>query len=374
MSEKQSAITIQDAKGTLAIVFSEATTAPERIRCSTLASTAFGKSLSAAEYLEREEYLGNLPLARGAGWRVWSLRSANDPNLVFAMCKTLHRDLLVRDIDGIISQEQGYCICSVITDSRYRGRGLASVLLKNVAEWLDGPGNAKASMLYSDIGDFYVSKGWDVLDAFQSTLTVPPPIPRARVDGLPKTRLLTRDDLPNLCERDVESLKNDFHHSKPAAGTILVTVLPTSPTISWLQSRTDFMNAKSHGKVPETKGTICESADAWMYWYHDLRHNKLIVQRAKLPKPQGDTNVDVTRALVELLLDTLEEAAKWGLQKVVIWNPSPRLRDPLKHLEKQLEIDITTEKRESSEIPCLRWHGGQKLSTTVSPNEFYGWS
>ncbi|KAI1763182.1 hypothetical protein GGR53DRAFT_498444 [Hypoxylon sp. FL1150] len=373
MSKQQSTITtIQDAKGALAVVFSEATTAPERVRCSTLASTAFGKSLSTAGYLEREEYLGNLPLARGGGWRVWSLTSADDPDLVLAMCKTLHRDLLIRDEDGAVRQEQCYCVCSVITDSRYRGRGLASMMLKNVAEWLDGAGNAKASILYSDVGDFYVSKGWHVLDAFQSTLAVPPSILREQLGDLPETRLLSRDDLPGLCERDVESLKNDFHNSEPAAGTVLTTVLPTSPLISWLQSRVDFMNAKTLGKVPETKGTICESADAWMYWYHDLRHNKLIVQRAKLPENRGDATA--VPALASLLLDTLDEAAKWELQKVILWNPGPELRRALMFLTAKMKVDITHEKRESSEIPCLRWHGGQKLNTIVSPNEFYAWS
>ncbi|KAI1775670.1 hypothetical protein F4818DRAFT_384750 [Hypoxylon cercidicola] len=371
MSEKQS-ITIRDARGTLSVVFSEATTAPERIRCSELASTAFGKALSTAGYLEREEYLGSQPLARGTGWRFWSLTRADDPGRVLAMCKTLRRDLLVRDTDGATRQEQGYCICSVITDSKYRGRGLASVLLKNVAEWLDGAGNAKASMLYSDVGEFYVSKGWDVLDAFQSTLTVPPSLPREELHGLPKSRLLTSDDLPDLCERDVESLKNEFRSSEPAAGTVLVTVLPTSPLITWLQSRADFMNAKTHGKVPETKGTICDGADAWMYWYHDLRHDRLIVQRAKVPENLGDTAV--TEALAKLLIDTLNEAAKWELQKVVIWNPGPELRDAMEFLAVKMKVNVMNEKRENSEIPCLRWHGGKKSRITVWPNEFYGWS
>lgn len=229
-----------------------------------------------------------------------------------------------------------------------------------------------AVQVVNDALQFYVSKGWDVLDAFQSTLAVPPPIPREELDGLPKTRLLTIDDLPDLCERDVESLKNDFRNSEPAADTILVAVLPTSPLISWLQSRTDFMNAKTHGKVPKTKGTICDSAGAWMYWYHDLRHNKLIVQRVKLPKGQGEPAA--TQALAKLLLDTLDEAAKWGLQKVVLWNPGSELRSAMDFLAAKMKIDVTSEKRENSEIPCLRWRDGEKLNVTVWPNEFYGWS
>ncbi|XXG95024.1 hypothetical protein Hte_001284 [Hypoxylon texense] len=371
MSEKHST-TIQDAGGALTVIFSEATTPAGRVRCAKLASTAFGKSLSADGYLEREAYLSDLPLARGGGWRSWSLTRADDPDLVLATCKTLRRDLLVRDPGGAALERQGYCICSVVTDSRYRGRGLASVLLRHVAEWLDGAGDAAASMLYSDVGEFYVSKGWNVLDAFQSTVAVPPPIPREQLDGLPETRPLTIDDLPDLCERDVENLKNDFRRSKPAADTILAAVLPTSPLISWLQSRADFMNAKTHGKVPETKGTICESADSWMYWYHDLRHSKLVIQRVKLPERQSETAA--TETLAKLLLDTLDEAAKWELQKVVLWNPGLELRNAMDFLAAKMKIDVTNEKRENSEIPCLRWRDGEKLSATIWPNEFYGWS
>lgn len=149
---EQRPITIEDARGSLTVIFFEATTREDRIRGSKLANTAFGKSLSEESYLEREDYLANLPLARGTGWRWFSLALADNPEHVVAMCKTLHRDLLIRDGAGM-RQEQGYCICSVITDSRYRGRGLATVLMRNIAEWLDGPGCAAASTLYSDVGD-----------------------------------------------------------------------------------------------------------------------------------------------------------------------------------------------------------------------------
>ncbi|OTA63134.1 hypothetical protein K449DRAFT_368884 [Hypoxylon sp. EC38] len=364
-------ITIEDPRGSLAVIFFEATTREDRIRGSKLANTAFGKSLSEESYLEREDYLADLPLARGTGWRWFSLALADNPEHVVAMCKTLHRDLLIRDSAGM-RQEQGYCICSVITDSRYRGRGLATVLMKNIAEWLDGPGGAAASTLYSDVGDYYVNRGWDMCDAFQSTITVPPTPPsRDQRAKLPETRILTVDDLPHLCERDVESIKEDFQNHDLAPGTTLVTALPIANMVNWQQKRICFMNAKLLGKTAESKGSICESADAWMYWYHDLHHRKLIIQRAKLPKDQSD---DVaTEVLAQLLLDALEEAAKWDIQTMTIWNPGPELHRGMTLLSEEFGIDVLNEKREVANIPCIRWRGGEKKPTILQPNEFYSW-
>lgn len=63
----------------------------------------------------------------------------------------MHRDLLIRDVDGV-REEQGYCVATVITDSKYRNHGLATFLLENVSRWMDGSGGAEASTLYSDVG------------------------------------------------------------------------------------------------------------------------------------------------------------------------------------------------------------------------------
>ncbi|KAI2776178.1 hypothetical protein F4815DRAFT_364313 [Daldinia loculata] len=377
MAEIQQPITIENARGMLKVIFSEAMTPEERVRSAKLASTAFGKSLTPEGYLEREEYLASQPLAQGTGWRWWCLTLADNPEQVLAMCKTMHRDLLVRDGsatrgEAVARREQGYCICSVVTDSTYRGRGLASVLLKGVAEWVDGPGNATASILYSDVGDFYVSKGWDILDSFESILTVPLSVPHKGQVQFPETRPLTTDDIPHLCERDVESLKDDFQKYDLPKDSVLVTILPTTNMITWLQARIAYTNNQLKGKTLEVKGSICESADSWVYWYSDLHDRKITIQRVK--PPHGQDEATSTRAIARLLLDAIEEAAKWELPEVDIWNPSPELHSAMKLLNSELGIKVTNQKRESEHIPCLRWRGGEKRSIIFSPNEFYPWS
>ncbi|KAI0173345.1 hypothetical protein GGR52DRAFT_542770 [Hypoxylon sp. FL1284] len=244
--------------------------------------------------------------------------------------------------------------------------------MRRVAGWLDGAGDATASLLYSDVGDYYVGKGWDTLQRRHCTFYLPGPTPGERPGGLPETRLLTGDDLPELCERDVESLESVFRNAKPHLGTTFVAVLPTFPLVGWLQDRVAFTNAKLFGKVPEAKGTICESADAWMYWYHDLRNGRLVIQRVKPPREMdGTTGCD---ALVKLLLDSLDEAAKWGLKDVMVWDPSPDLDAAMGFVQIQLNLCIRDNFGGLTELPCLRWRNGKKLNVTVLSNEFYGWS
>ncbi|KAI0897080.1 hypothetical protein F4806DRAFT_464104 [Annulohypoxylon nitens] len=371
-------IDISTRQGPLSVLFSEAVTPKSRLQCSKLAGTAFGKSLSKAQFLEREALLVAHPLAADTGLRFWSLTlaeaNAGDDKeaKVLALCKTLHRDLLIRVGEGT-RREQGYCICSVVTSDEYRGRGLASVLLKKVAEWMDGEGAAAASMLYSDVGDFYVSKGWDILDAFQSTLAVPTSLLSSEKRGkLPATRLLSAEEIPALAERDVQDLEDEFRKFDSSSDTTLLTVLPTPDIINWLQTRADFMNTNLASKTPEAKGSICESTGSWIYWFHDLHAHKMTIQRAKLPKDQDSETT--TQALAALLLSAIEEAARWNTTKVIVWNPGPEIKNATKYLTEEFGIGVEDEKRKSSNIPCLRWKGDEKKKTKVWPNEYYAWS
>lgn len=142
--------------GPVEVAVGEAT--PEQqLQCCRLAGTAFAAPLSQDQYIELDDYLGSLPLDVDKGRRYWCLFPKSDPNCILATCKTLHRFILVKDEQGALSEGDGYCIASVITNPDYRKSGLASVLMGHVAEWMDGPGAGTASMLYTSIGDVSLS-------------------------------------------------------------------------------------------------------------------------------------------------------------------------------------------------------------------------
>lgn len=138
------------------IIFTQASGA-QLEQCLKLYATAFGRPLSTADRMESEEHFRQRPLNRDNATRTWCLALENNPSKVVCMCKTVPREFLVREVKGT-SVKKGYCIASVVTDQAYRGRGLASFMLKELAVWLDGPGDAIASMLYSSVGAVGIPK------------------------------------------------------------------------------------------------------------------------------------------------------------------------------------------------------------------------
>lgn len=152
MALRLATTTLNLADGPVEVAVGEAT--PEQqLQCCKLAGTAFAAPLSQHQYVELEDYLGSLPLAVEGSRRYWCLFPTSDPNCILATCKTLHRFFLVKNGQATLSQDDGYCIASVITNPDYRKSGLASVLMEHVAAWMDGEGAGTASMLYTSIGD-----------------------------------------------------------------------------------------------------------------------------------------------------------------------------------------------------------------------------
>jgi GNAT superfamily N-acetyltransferase len=130
------------------VVFGEAMD-DQLVQCDALAACAFAQPLSEAEYVEREDFMSRQELAENHGVRTWCLYSGQSTGQVLAACKTVIREILVTDPHGC-QRGLGYCFSSVVTRPDHRGRGLAPILLQNVARWLDGPGEASVSMLYSN--------------------------------------------------------------------------------------------------------------------------------------------------------------------------------------------------------------------------------
>ena len=207
--------------------------------------------------------------------------------------------------------------------------------------------------------------------AFQSTLSWRHIASSDRM-SLPITRALTRKDISSLCERDVEDIETKFEKLAVGSNEIHMAVVPTEEIISWLHDRAVFTSVKISGQVPQSHGRLCESADVWLYWFHDFRKQQLAVQRVGGHMEESDLQ---TTAIARLLLDALEEASKWNLAKVVVWNPSSGLTCAMKILEEGFGVEVETEERIGRSIPSVRWKGSNETQAiTVQLNEFYAWS
>ncbi|ORY60897.1 uncharacterized protein BCR38DRAFT_459839 [Pseudomassariella vexata] len=342
MTDCTKTLKIEAQDGPMTVVFGEATT-EQRPHCHQLA-THFRLPLSETDYLAREDFLGQHPLTRGSGCRLWCLARADNPNVVVATCKTIRRDLIIRDIHATC-QDVGYCVSSVVTDARYRRLGLASCLMKNVAKWMDGQSSGAASMLYTSIGKFYARRGWRMLPAFQSVLSISPSV-STECAGFFPTRPLTKIDIPRLCSHDLECLKTEIKEIELQPTETLMSVLPTADL-----------------------GAICEHEDSWVYWFHDFRKQKLVLQRVRVGKAQA-----TTLCLASLFLAAVIEARTWGLPNVVVWTPDAESLLALDLLAKK-GFEVISEERDGTSIPSVRWAGGdESIKTVFWPNEFFAWS
>ncbi|KAK8068986.1 hypothetical protein PG994_005602 [Apiospora phragmitis] len=304
-----------DGPSPMTVVFSEATDEQHRLQCYKLAVAAFGAPLSEQDYVEREEYLDQQPLTRHGGWRTWCLRTTTTTEppgqAVVSTCKTIQRSLIVRDA-GAVSREKGYCIASMVTHPDFRGRGLASALLEHLGRWLDGPGEALASMLYTSIGN---------------------------------------------------ENKDERH----------ISVLPTPDITAWKQDRGDFTAAKTFDRIPQHHGSICESADTWLYWYHDYRKKHLAVQRVYLG-PQDD-HPQLIQALAAILLDAVKDASNWNQREVVVWDPSAATLEAASILGKTHGFWVDHGERDGASMSSIRWHGADfSREIIVHNNEKFTYS
>ena len=176
--------------------------------------------------------------------------------------------------------------------------------------------------------------------------------------------------MPGLCVPDVKDVKADLANSVVSADEAHVAVLPTADLADWWQERARFTSLRVHGKEPQHYGAVCESVGVWLYWYHDFRRQQVAIQRVKPPPRQ--TEEAHVRALASLLLDALEEARRWDIPKVLLWDLSPFTLRAIKLLSDALEIDVKTEERIRKGVPMIRWKGADdKKNVMVRSHEFY---
>ncbi|KAK6840486.1 hypothetical protein PG995_016240 [Apiospora arundinis] len=363
-----------DGPSPMAVVFGEAKDQQSLLQCRKLTAAAFGAPFSEQDYLEREEYLDQQPLTRDGGWRTWCLRTTTEPlSQAVASCKTIRRDLLVREAN-IVAEKKGYCIVNVVTHPDFRGRGLASELLQHLGRWLDGPGEATASMLYTSIGNFYHDRGWKMLPAYQVEISCPTPehvLPSART--LSATRTLTGAEIHALCGRDMEGIRASFQTLEDNEDEIHLSVLPTPDITAWMQAQGDFTASEMFDRKPTHHGSVCETTESWLYWYHDYRKQHLAVQRIHLG--ESSNRLQLVQALTAMLFDAVKEARGWNLATVVVWDPSDVVLEAANALWDTHGIGVNHGPRVGASMPSIRWRGADlSRKIIVHNNEKFAYS
>ncbi|KAK4042479.1 hypothetical protein C8A01DRAFT_44493 [Parachaetomium inaequale] len=357
--------------------FSEAT--PEQRQISwKLCGQSWAAPMSMDDYVEREQHMAEHELNRDGGCRYWVLYLKGYPRQVIASCETTRKPMLISDGNGRPARSgHGYAVTNVYTNPSYRRQGMAAFLLRRVQEQMDA--DSDCSVLFSDSGArYYDGLGWSAFASRSATLTV---LPSSASPQQPtsQTRPLDHSNLPRLCALDELHLTEALNSIPPDRKT-RVAFLPTHPSISWHLARAEFDAAKIFSSPPTTTpitiGAITATHTAWIYWSHDWRNRLLRVLRIVRASRDGGTADQRVGEFAALLGAAVAEARRWGLARVVVWNPAEEIKLGCKSVgNAQPEgVKVVFEDRVEGWIPSLRWNGGRGLEEVAwEQNNGYCW-
>ncbi|KAK1931985.1 hypothetical protein P3T76_012485 [Phytophthora citrophthora] len=348
-----------------------------KVQCNTDDYEEWGApALTLPQYIQKDAVQRATPFSQ-RGSIVWALvEDTGDSNLVAGEtvfcchCESHRFDCVVRRSSGEIGRGFSHHIGSVFTVPEYRKRGLAKLFLTEVAKQLQETPGALASVLYSDIGPTYYDKlGWKLHSSKMATLDVEhlKNAPVDRENSASFVSFTLDEKLDEFLQADnarlVEELKSDKFEGQEA-----FAVLPNRDSIEWqFCVGVYYAQLRQYKEFPSRCG-VAASKDAFLIWCHSLKASTLYILRARLPTA-GENAAEITRLL---LAEALEEARKFKLKKVAIWNPPSILADcaVLDHLE------IAFVDREDSLSSAMVFHSDSTPSTGLPHwlvNEKYAW-
>ncbi|EEH07038.1 conserved hypothetical protein [Histoplasma capsulatum G186AR] len=358
----------------------------------TLTSNSWKDALPADIYLEESLHLMTVPLAKDGGMTQWVLVDKNLPRErrpLLASCETFRKRSWVSDKYGNVAEFITHGVASVYCDPRYRGRGYASRLMKELAEVLPKWQTAKtkeciASVLFSDIGRrFYTNLKWYAFPSYH--VEFPPWVPSAGAS--PTATPLFAGDLAKLCKQDEALALKTMATPRPYNEKTRFMIVPDHDHMLWHHAKEEFAAKVLLNLQPQVKGAISGERGnrIWAIWTHrfyespqnTISNNTLYILRLVIENQNALNNITVkydlqVAGLRAVILAAQKEAAEWNLEYVKLWSPSPQVQE----LIKQTGIAYRGEDREEEGICSLRWFG-KKGDTAPAVewvgNEKYGW-
>ncbi|KAE8907642.1 hypothetical protein PF005_g18046 [Phytophthora fragariae] len=338
-------------------------------------------TLDLQQYQRKEELQRATAFSR-RGSIFWALVEDNGDStelvpgetVLYCHCESHRFDCVVRRSSGEVERGYSHHIGSVFTLPEHRKRGLATFFMKEVAKALEKLPGALVSVLYSDIGPTYYDKlGWRLHPSKMATLDVAHPRnAKSNETQVEMENLFLDDKLDAFFQADNARLVEELKGEKFQGGEAFA-VLPTRDSLEWqFCIGVHFAKVWKYDEVPSRCGVKIDD-NAFVIWCHNLKESTLYVVRARFPEA-GENAANTTRLLLNM---ALEEARKFKLKKVAIWDPPSGLL----HSEVRSHLEIEVVEREdslSSAMVFCRGRGKAKGDTTTPlphwlSNEKYAW-
>ncbi|KAK8092101.1 hypothetical protein PG997_002462 [Apiospora hydei] len=372
----------------------------------TATAASWKDSLTLPEYLAEAQYLATVPLARDGGMTRWILVNKKLPpgqRQIFCSCETFQKRALFSDERGSVEECIVHGVASVFCPPEYRGRGYGTRLMKELGKVLQSGREADhgkkiiGSILYSDIGKkYYARLGW--MPNPRNGHFVFPPVEMVSKKSTLSAQLIPKSGFGKLCLRDEAMVRRAM--AMPSTSRKRVVILPDLDHLLWHIRKEDFATDHIFGKKAEAKGPIAGSPgkQVWALWvrryyehpdhpYEEGGENALYILRLVVEgdstankSPEGhsplastDVYAEQAAALQAVLQAAQTEAARWRLDHVHLWEPSPLVHSLLE----QSRLDTTWVERQETSIASALWFTDDGNAVEDAPvwvnNEYYAW-
>ena len=197
-----------------------------------------------------------------------------------------------------------------------------------------------------------------------------------------QTRPLRSRDLPELCRRDKELLKQKITKFAQTSPDTRVALIPSAQIMDWHHAREDFLAKEILGRTPEIRGAIVAPSNekaVWVLWTRLFQknpdENSLQILRIVVEDEDGTSEEPSSTGSVQNVAACLaaaqEEAAAWGVNTIELWNPSATVQAGVRMLRPGVELIH----REEYSVACLNWYGDKPGTNNVEwvANEKFGW-
>jgi hypothetical protein len=350
--------------------------------------------LSHEAYIGRENHLAAQDLVKNDGMTTWVLVDQQNPakRRVLCGCETFRKKALVAH-NGVIRETVCHGVGSVFCPVEHRGKGYAARMIKDLGEILRTwqTDTSLFSILFSDIGKkFYAQHGWKAFPS--SHIALPALEVQNKKSSLPKARPLYSADLAELCALDEKLLRSSLQETMKQSSKVMVGLIPDVETIKWHHAREEFVGFEFTKRMPEVKGAMVGEEigkRVWCYWTrmfynsdpksrHDntLHILRLVVESEgtidwEVNPPSAEQMKILEPSIAALFAAAQEEADKWNMQDVWLWNPNSVTVKAAQSLDTSTEVIH----RDDESICSLRWYGDEKELNNVVwvENEKYGW-
>jgi hypothetical protein len=352
-------------------------------------SIEWAGALSTFDYVQREISLLNALQAQGKRTSYWVLVDGAfhaNPRRILASCQTIQKQAFLAE-EGRVCEVTVHAITNVFCDTRYRGKGYASRMLLELQRVLGGGQStlddrtsttSPFTILYSDLGkEFYARLGWH---PFSSKELVLPAKSTYGDDAIGSTPLYNYH-LADLCEIDTCQIRLALE--RQSTDCVHMALVPDLATIRWHHTRESFICYRTSGRIPVVRGAISGQPGRriWAIWtrtihgpYKPSSGNRLSVLR--LVTEYEDVTQEAIQCMRQVLLMAMQEAARWDMSEVDLWNPSSLIQ----RLIHSTGLAYQEQERKLESIPSVAWLNQKGAESSPNPsntkwmcNEKYGW-